>query len=139
MGASEPTFSENLEKNYPDTEAGEIHGERAGSLQQNRLHRNLQARHLSMIALGGALGSGLLISTGTALAKGGPGAILIAYCFIGCIVSMVLFAMGEVATWRPISTGFPGYGSTYVDPAFGFALGYWLVALYMGYALVAHI
>jgi yeast amino acid transporter len=89
------------------------------------LHRSLKARHLSMIALGGALGSGLLITTGTALEKGGPAALLITYCIIGMVVALVLSAMGEIATWKPIASGFTGYAATYVDPALGFALGYW--------------
>ena len=110
-----------------DSETGtttEIHVE-----QDKGLRRKLKARHLSMIALGGALGSGLLITTGATLAKGGPGGLLISYCVIGCIVALVLSAMGEMATWRPIASGFAGYGTAYVDPALGFALGYWHVDL----------
>ncbi|KAJ5226064.1 amino acid permease [Penicillium chermesinum] len=122
MGESDAKYSEGQDP--VDAEKGMAEGDIVTAHQDDGLHRNLQARHLSMIALGGALGSGLLISTGTALAKGGPAAILIAYCFIGLIVATVLFAMGEVATWRPISSGFPGYGAAYVDPALGFALGY---------------
>jgi amino acid transporter len=92
---------------------------------QGGLHRTLKARHLSMIALGGALGSGLLVTTGASLAKGGPAGLLITYCLIGFIVLLVLTAIGEIATWRPIASGFTGYGAAYVDPAMGFALGYW--------------
>jgi amino acid transporter len=79
--------------------------------------------HLSMIALGGALGSGLLITTGTSLAKGGPAALLISYCVIGFLVILVLSAIGEMATWRPIASGFTGYGTAYVDPALLLAIG----------------
>jgi yeast amino acid transporter len=104
------------------------HGAVVDITARDGLQRTLKARHLSMIALGGALGSGLLITTGTALAKGGPAAILICYCLIGFIVLLVLSAIGEMATWRPLASGFTGYGTAYVDPAMGFALGYWWVS-----------
>ncbi len=85
---------------------------------QGGLHRALKARHLSMIALGGALGSGLLITTGATLSKGGPAALLISYCVIGSLVIVVLTAIGEIATWRPIASGFTGYAAAYVGKLF---------------------
>ncbi|KAH8811151.1 amino acid permease [Xylogone sp. PMI_703] len=100
------------------------HGTTIEITQPGGLQRALKARHLSMIALGGALGSGLLVTTGASLAKGGPAALLISYCLIGCMVVLVLTAIGEIATWRPIDSGFTGYASAYVDPALGFVLGY---------------
>ncbi|KAF8863174.1 hypothetical protein BDZ45DRAFT_798474 [Acephala macrosclerotiorum] len=51
--------------------------------QSHALKRKLIAQHLSIIALGGALGTGLIIDTGPALARGSPAAILIAYDFLG--------------------------------------------------------
>lgn len=93
--------------------------------QSHALKRKLTARHLSMIALGGALGTGLIIGTGPALARGGPAAILVAYTLLGFVVYLVLGALGEIATWLPMYSGFAGYASRYVDPAMGFALGYW--------------
>jgi amino acid transporter len=89
------------------------------------LQRQLGARHLSMIALGGALGTGLLIGTGSGLARAGPAAILITYSLVGFVVFLVLSALGEIATWLPMSSGFTGYATRYVDPAMGFTLGYW--------------
>lgn len=44
-----------------------------------KLHRGLKSRHITMIAIGGAIGTGLIIGTGKALAKAGPASILIAY------------------------------------------------------------
>ncbi|KAI5457532.1 dicarboxylic amino acid permease [Mariannaea sp. PMI_226] len=92
--------------------------------KSERLHRRLASRHLSMIAIGGALGTGLLIGTGTALEQGGPGAILITYSLVGCVVYMMMCALGEMATWLPIPSGFQGHATRFVDPAMGFALGY---------------
>ncbi|CAH2352667.1 dicarboxylic amino acid permease [[Candida] railenensis] len=90
----------------------------------HQLKKGLHARHVTMIAIGGALGTGLLIGTGSALAKAGPGSILISYSAIGFVVYMVMCALGEVATFIPLADGFAGYCNRYVDPALGFACGY---------------
>lgn len=80
-----------------------------------------------MIAIGGAIGTGLIIGTGSALEKAGPGAILISYSFVGFIVYLVMCALGEMAAWLPLPSGFTGYAVRFCDPALGFALGwtYW--------------
>lgn len=90
----------------------------------HQLKKGLEARHVSMIAIGGALGTGLLIGTGSALAKAGPGSILIAYSIIGLVVYMVMCALGEIASFIPLADGFTGYCNRYVEPALGFACGY---------------
>ncbi|EFX04948.1 amino acid permease [Grosmannia clavigera kw1407] len=97
------------------------------------LQRQLKARHLSMIALGGALGTGLVIGTGAGLARAGPAPILITYSLVGFVVYLVLGALGEMATWIPLESGFSGYTSRYVDPAMGFAVGYcyWFKYLFL--------
>ena len=61
---------------------------------------------------------------GSALAKAGPGSLLIAYAFVGLIVYVVMCALGEMATWIPLSSGFTGYATRFVDPALGLATGY---------------
>ncbi|KAI0534657.1 amino acid permease [Xylaria digitata] len=94
---------------------------------ETSLHRGLKARHISMIAIGGAIGTGLIIGTGKALAKAGPAAILISYSVIGFIVFLVMAGLGEISAWLPMSAGFTGYASRFCDPSLGFALGwtYW--------------
>ncbi|KAL2832833.1 amino acid permease/ SLC12A domain-containing protein [Aspergillus cavernicola] len=92
--------------------------------EENELHRALKARHITMIAIGGAVGTGLIIGTGSALERAGPGSILISYSFIGFIVYLVMCGLGEMATWLPRSSGFTGYAVRFCDPALGFALGY---------------
>ncbi|GME43274.1 Amino acid/polyamine transporter I [Neofusicoccum parvum] len=105
---------------YEPTE-GEV--QEAGGEKQN-LHRGLEARHITMIAIGGAIGTGLIIGTGKALAQAGPASILISYTFIGLIVFAVMAGLGEMAAWLPLGSGFSGYANRFVDPALGFALGY---------------
>ena len=92
---------------------------------ESSLHRGLKARHISMIAIGGALGTGLIIGTGSALAKAGPGSLLISYTFVGALVFMIMAGLGEMAAWLPLSAGFTGYATRYCHPSLGFALGWW--------------
>lgn len=88
------------------------------------LKRDLKARHISMIALGGAVGSGLLIGTGSALATAGPVSCLIAYIGVGLLVYTVMCALGEMATYIPLSDGLAGYGHRYCDRSLGFTMGW---------------
>jgi amino acid transporter len=108
------------------TEYPVSHGEQTvdGQTPETKLHRGLKARHITMIAIGGAIGTGLIIGTGKALAQSGPGSILISYTFVGIIVFCVMAALGEMAAWIPLGEGFSGYATRFCDPALGFALGY---------------
>ena len=97
-------------------------GDPAGSA--NQLQRVLKARHLTMIALGGAIGTGLFIASGAAIAEAGPGGALLVYLVIGLMVYFIMTSLGELATFMPVSGSFCTYASRYVDPGFGFALGW---------------
>ncbi|KAH8106707.1 dicarbixylic amino acid permease [Cristinia sonorae] len=92
--------------------------------EHDTLHRGLSARQISMIALGGAVGTGLIIGSGTALVRGGPLGIFLGYSFVGLVCYMVMVSLGEMAAYLPHKKGFPGYAARFVDPAFGFALGW---------------
>ena len=70
-----------------------------GKDENTRLRKDLKARHISMIAIGGSLGTGLLIGTGTALLTGGPVAMLIAYAFVGLLVFYTMACLGEMASY----------------------------------------
>ncbi|KAK5992236.1 Dicarboxylic amino acid permease [Cladobotryum mycophilum] len=91
---------------------------------ETSLHRGLLPRHISMIAIGGALGTGLIIGSGKALAQAGPGSLFISYCFMGLLVYGVMASLGEMAAWLPLSAGFTGYATRYCHPSLGFALGW---------------
>lgn len=88
------------------------------------LVRGLKPRHVSMIAIAGSVGTGLIIGTGTGLAQAGPAPLLIAYSLVGFVVFIVMSALGEMAAWLPLPSGFTGYATRFVDPALGFALGW---------------
>ncbi|KAL7270222.1 amino acid transporter [Rhizina undulata] len=91
------------------------------------LHRGLKSRHITMIAIGGAVGTGLIIGTGSALARAGPAPVLISYTIVGFLVYLVMCALGEMAAWLPLASGFTGYATRFCDPSLGFALGYIIV------------
>lgn len=102
------------------------------------LHRDLKARQISMIAvrcsyagqfrraneihddqLGGAIGTGLIIGSGTALVRGGPLGLFLGYSFVGFVCYLVMIGLGEMATFLPHKKGFAGYATRFVDPALG--------------------
>lgn len=91
---------------------------------QQQLRRSLKTRHLTMIALGGSIGTGLFLASGGAIAQAGPGGALAAYISVGIMVYFLMTSLGELATYMPDSGSFSTYASRYVDPAFGFALGW---------------
>ena len=94
----------------------------------NQVKRNLKQRHITMIALGGTIGTGLFLTSGATISQAGPFGAILAYVFIGIMVYFVMTSLGEMATYLPTSGSFGDYGGRYVDPAFGFALtwNYWL-------------
>lgn len=72
------------------------------------------------MAIAGAIGTGLIIGSGTALKNGGPGSMLIGYVLMGFIVYIVMVALGEMGAWLPHKKSFSGYASRFVDPALGY-------------------
>ncbi|AVK62121.1 gamma-aminobutyrate permease [Lactobacillus sp. CBA3605] len=95
--------------------------------QHHEVHRDLKTRHLSMIALGGSIGTGLFVASGSAISTAGPGGALLAYVGIGIMVYFLMTSLGEMATYLPVSGSFSTYATKFVDPALGFAMGwnYW--------------
>lgn len=92
------------------------------------LKRTLKTRHLSMIALGGTIGTGLFVTSGATVAQAGPFGALTAYAVMGLMVYFLMTSLGEMATYMPVSGSFSTYADRFVDPAFGFAMGwnFWL-------------
>jgi len=95
---------------------------------ESGLQRRLTNRHLQMIAIGGSIGTGLFIGSGSALATGGPASLLIAFIIIGFMLYNVSMALGEISVVYPISGSFATLSSRFLDPAWGFAMG-WNYAL----------
>ncbi|KAK2751054.1 glyceraldehyde-3-phosphate dehydrogenase 1 [Myotisia sp. PD_48] len=98
------------------------------------LRRKLKSRHLQMIAIGGSIGTGLFVGAGRSLATGGPAAALIAFCVVGLMLYATIHALGEMAVLFPVAGSFSHYSTRFLDPAWGFAMGWnyaimWLVLL----------
>jgi amino acid permease len=95
--------------------------------ETRELHRGIGPRQLSMIAIGGAIGTGLFFASGAAIAQSGPGGALMAYATMGLAVYCMMQSLGEMATQLPIPGSFEAYAERFVDPSLAFAVGwnYW--------------
>ncbi|HLB57131.1 MAG TPA: amino acid permease [Coxiellaceae bacterium] len=89
-----------------------------------KLRKQLSARHLSMIALGGTLGTGIFLTSGSALYIAGPMGAIFAYLVMGLMVYLLMNSLGEMSAYKPVSGSFCEYASNYVSKPFGFAMGY---------------
>ncbi|CAM5430153.1 Amino acid permease OS=Streptomyces alboniger OX=132473 GN=CP975_13110 PE=3 SV=1 [Streptomyces alboniger] len=89
--------------------------------------RGLGARQIQMIAIGGAIGTGLFLGAGKAIHKAGPSLIL-AYAIAGLVIFFIMRALGELLMYRPVSGSFSEYAREFLGPFFGFVTGwtYWL-------------
>ncbi|KAK5050874.1 hypothetical protein LTR84_003433 [Exophiala bonariae] len=91
----------------------------------NTTKRGLRSRHAQMIALGGAIGTGLFVGTGQSLAIGGPAFLLVAFIIMTVLLYCVVTAITTVAAYLPVHGGTMSYyGYRYVSRSMGFALGY---------------
>ncbi|KAK3901363.1 amino acid permease/ SLC12A domain-containing protein [Staphylotrichum tortipilum] len=95
--------------------------------KDGELRRQLSGRHLNFIAIGGTIGTGFFLGTGTALVRGGPAGCLLAFALVGTALWAVMACLGELATFCPTAGAFSVYAGRFVDPGLGFAVGwlYW--------------
>ncbi|KAI0050990.1 general APC amino acid permease [Auriscalpium vulgare] len=90
----------------------------------DRVQRRLKQRHVQMIAIAGTIGTGLFLGSGSALQGAGPLGALIAYALVGTVAYSSLCSIGEMTSLAPISGTFPHFAARWVDPSFGFAVGW---------------
>ena len=100
-------------------------------MAQNNMNRGLNSRHISMIAIGGAIGTGLFVATGSVISQAGPGGAILAYLIIGVMLYFLMSSIGELATFYPVSGSFSSYSTRFVDSSLGFTMGwlYWAIWL----------
>ncbi len=100
----------------------------AGDFQAIDTHsgvkRGLKTRHLSMMALAGIIGPGLLVGSGGALSSGGPAALIIGFGVIGILAFSIMQSLGELTTLYPSGGAFVSLADRFVDKAFGVAVGW---------------
>lgn len=78
-------------------------GDLVTDVENRDLKRGLGERHLTMLGIAGAIGTGLFLSLGGAIQTGGPLGALLGYAMVGGIVCAVQFALGEVTALLPVS------------------------------------
>lgn len=94
----------------------------------NHLKRSMQTRHLVMLSLGGAIGTGLFLNSGGVIAQTGPVGAMLAYFIGGIIAYLVMLCLGELAVHVPDSGAFSTYATRFINPATGYMIAwlYWL-------------
>ncbi|KAI7764595.1 hypothetical protein LZL87_003800 [Fusarium oxysporum] len=102
-------------------------GDLVTATEEQSLQRGLHERHLSMLGIAGAIGTGLFLGLGQSVQTGGPLGALLGYATVGLVVCAVQFALGEVAALLPVTGAFVRHAEFLVDPAWGFAIGWNLV------------
>ena len=103
------------------------------------LRRQLSARQISMLALGGAIGTGFFLGSAVSIELAGPGVIL-SYAGGSLIALALTWALGEMAVAHPVAGSFGVYAELYLHPWAGFAVrySYWLAqAVAVGSEVIA--
>lgn len=108
-----------------------------GSEAQNQgeLHRGLRNRHIQMIALGGAIGTGLFYGSATTIQLVGP-AITVSYLIGGMAIFFIVRALGEMCVDQPVSGAFSYFAYKYWGEFPGFFSGwnYWFTYIIVSMA-----
>lgn len=96
--------------------------------EKRELKRGLRNRHIQLIALGGAIGTGLFLGIGPAAVLAGPSVIL-GYAVAGFIAFLIMRQLGEMVVDEPVSGSFSHFAFKYWGSFAGFASGwnYWIL------------
>ncbi|UUV22079.1 amino acid permease [Paenimyroides aestuarii] len=101
----------------------------------NSLKRGLSNRHIQLIALGGAIGTGLFLGIGPAAVLAGPSVIL-GYAFAGIIAFFIMRQLGEMVVEEPVSGSFSHFAYKYWGSFAGYSSGwnYWILYILVSMA-----
>jgi len=93
----------------------------------------LKSRHLQLMGMGGAIGAGFLLGSGSAIRAAGP-ALMLGYVVAGAILYLLMRALGEMALAYPEAGSFSAYATRFLGPRVGFVTGwsYWLATVLTG-------
>ncbi|SCU83690.1 LADA_0C12970g1_1 [Lachancea dasiensis] len=108
---------------YELTIGGET-GDSTRDVYQRIQRRKLLPRQVSMIGIGGAIGTALFVSIGSKVLQGGPASLLIAFCLWSVVFIGLSTSMCVMATYLPVTGSFVHYTSRFVDKSCGFAVGW---------------
>ncbi|WP_203619819.1 amino acid permease [Apilactobacillus nanyangensis] len=97
-------------------------------MSSHQFSKNLKARNLITMSLGGVIGTGIFMSTGYSIQTAGPIGTILAYVIGSILVCMVMACLGELSVHDPNTGAFHTYASKYINPGVGFitAWMYWL-------------
>ncbi|WP_024805409.1 amino acid permease [Nocardia sp. BMG51109] len=101
----------------------EVRGKTYLGAEDSGYHKSLKPRQLQMIAIGGAIGTGLFLGAGGRLATAGPGLFLV-YAICGVFVFFILRALGELILHRPSSGSFISYAREFYGEKAAFTAGW---------------
>ncbi|MEP6559792.1 MAG: amino acid permease, partial [Nakamurella sp.] len=109
------------EEPVPQSAPSSLHAEQVGYKQ------SLNRRHVQMIAIGGAIGTGLFLGSASRLHSTGP-ALLISYAVVGVIAYFLMRSLGELVLHRPTSGAFVSYMREFFGEKAAYVTGwlYWL-------------
>jgi len=101
----------------------------------NTLQRGLSNRHVQLIALGGAVGTGLFLGSASAITLAGP-AVLLGYALAGIIAFLIMRQLGEMVVEEPVAGSFSHFADRYWSKFAGFLSGwnYWALYVLVGMA-----
>ncbi|THW69396.1 amino acid permease [Aureobasidium pullulans] len=88
------------------------------------LHRGLRGKEVQLFAIGGAIGTSLYVQMGSALPKGGPAGLFIAFVIWAGVMWAVNECFAEMVSYLPVPSPFIRFGSEWVDGALGFAMAW---------------
>ncbi|KAL4817638.1 amino acid permease/ SLC12A domain-containing protein [Aspergillus spinulosporus] len=92
--------------------------------QVEHIKRDLQSRHINMIAITGMIGTGLFLSSGQVISIAGPAGAFLAYLVMGLVTAGVAYTTGEITAFMPSTGGFIRHATKFVEPALGAATGW---------------
>ncbi|RJQ81786.1 amino acid permease [Pseudonocardiaceae bacterium YIM PH 21723] len=95
-----------------------------------QLRRDLSGRQIGMIALGGAIGTGLFLGSGLAISLAGP-AVVFVYAAAAVVALALAYALAEMVAVHPDAGGFGALAHRYLGPGAGFVQRwmYWLAVI----------
>ncbi|KAM7219229.1 hypothetical protein V8F06_005398 [Rhypophila decipiens] len=111
----------------PVTSDDGIHDLDKRTIYGESLWRDLDERHINMIAITGTVGNGLFLGCGTSIAAAGPGGAVLGYILMGIIITSVMSGLGEMTALLPVNAPMMEFPRRFLDRGVGFAIGwiYW--------------
>ena len=91
--------------------------------RQGGLNKHLTAGQMSMLAIGGAIGTGLFLGSAYAIQMAGP-SVLLSYLIGGVIALLLMGSLAEMTSEHPTPGSFGDYAEFYLGPLFGFLVRY---------------